>query len=140
MYAIVSWWQLPENSVDVSLVELEPEIVPLARQASGFLESFWTYEPSNCKSVGFMLMDTAEGAHDLKNAIESHMETRDHPAVRLEMIRVQKIVTHVTATPVITAPVHTAALNTVSKTNEEEGHGASRRRSAGCAGTRRDDR
>jgi hypothetical protein len=120
VYAIVSWWQLPENSLDGSLVELEPAIVPLARQASGFCECFWTFEPSNRKSVGFMLMDTVEGAHDLKNAIESYMEGRGHSAAQLEMIRVQKIVTHVTATPVSILPTNRVALGTPSRADEQE--------------------
>jgi hypothetical protein len=97
MYALVSWWQLPETRSRESLPELEPAIVPLVRESPGFVESYWTYERSNGKSVGFTLLDTPEHAHDLKNAIECHMESREHPAALLEMIRVQEIVAHVPA-------------------------------------------
>jgi hypothetical protein len=97
MYALVSWWQLPETGCGDSLPQLEPAIVPLLRESPGFVEGYWTYERSNGKSVGFTLLDTAEHAHDLKNAIETHMESQERPAAQLEMIRVQEIVTHLPA-------------------------------------------
>ncbi len=94
-YALFSWWQLPGSARDKSLAVLLPEIVPLIRGAGGFLEGFWTYEPSNGKSVGFMLLDTAESAYELRNGIERHMEGQEGSAVRLEMIRVQEVVLRV---------------------------------------------
>jgi hypothetical protein len=99
MYALVSWWQLPEGGHDEPMLEREPTIIPLVRDFPGFVESYWTYERSNAKSVGFTLIDTAEHAHDLKNAIETLMETQDQTTIRLEMIRVQEILSHVIVRP-----------------------------------------
>jgi hypothetical protein len=94
VHALVSWWQLPENHANRSLPELEPLIVALVRRAPGFIDGYWTFERVNCKSVGFTLLDTAEHAHDLRNAIESHVDSREQATVQLEMIRVQEIVAH----------------------------------------------
>ena len=97
VHALVSWWQLPRRHSRESVIELEPAIVPLALRSPGFVEAFWTYEPSNGKSVGFMLLRTAENARNLRDSIESHMEACDHSLVRLEMIRIQEIVAHLDA-------------------------------------------
>lgn len=94
-YALVSWWQLPESGSAESVAQLVPGIVPLTQEAPGFLEGFWTYEPSNGKSVAFMLLDTPESAYDLRSGIELHMERQEDSAVRLEMIRVQEVVLRV---------------------------------------------
>lgn len=95
LFALVSWWQLPDDTEHQSVIELAPSIGPIARRAPGFREGYWTYEPQNGKSVGFMLVDSAEDAYDLRNALENHMEAQDDPAVQLEMIRVQEVVARV---------------------------------------------
>jgi hypothetical protein len=97
MFALVSLWQLPEASLDQPLPELEQRSVALVMHSPGVIEGFWTYERANGKSVGFTLLDTAEHARDLKNAIESHVEAQDHLGVQLEMIRVQEIVIRLAA-------------------------------------------
>ena len=55
-------------------------------------------------SEGMVVLDAihqiqAEHAHDLKNAIESHMDSREHTKVQLELIRVQEIVAHMPTAP-----------------------------------------
>ncbi|MGI8826619.1 MAG: hypothetical protein ACR2JC_13405 [Chloroflexota bacterium] len=94
MYALVSLWQLSDAYSGELMLQLEHPIVPFVRQSPGFVEGYWTHERSNGKSFGFMLLDAAEHAYDLKDAIESHMEGQDHPRAQLEMIRVQEIVAH----------------------------------------------
>lgn len=98
MHALVSWWQLPETCRGGSPLDFDPPMVDLIRESPGFMESYWTYERSNGKSVGFTLLDTAEHAHDLRNAIESHVERHIEgnvqPRIRLEMIRVHEITAH----------------------------------------------
>jgi hypothetical protein len=115
VYAIVSWWQLPEERCTESVIELEPAIITLARHQPDFMEAFWTYERSNGKSIGFMLVRTSEGAHEVRNAVESHMETCAVSSVQLEMIRAQKIVGHVPAASAggETAPFDTLTVRTV---------------------------
>ena len=98
MHAVLSWWQLPEVRRDESVLKLEPSIEMLVERSPGFIEGYWTHERTRGKSVGFSLLDTAEHAHDLRNAVETHMESREHSAVQLEMIRVQEIIAHVICT------------------------------------------
>lgn len=97
MYAVVSLWQLLEAHDDGTLPQLEHPIGPLVRRCPGYLQSYWTYEHANGKSVGFTLLDTAEHAQDLKHALKRHMEARDYSGIHLEMIRVQEIVAYVLA-------------------------------------------
>jgi hypothetical protein len=97
MYALVTLWQLPEAPFDGLPPQPEQAIVSLFRQSPGFVEGYWTYERANGKSIGFILLETADHAHDLKNALESRMEGQDNLGVQLEMIRVQEIVAYVPA-------------------------------------------
>jgi hypothetical protein len=97
VHALVSLWQWTEIPGDELPPELERSIASLVRQSPGYAEGYWTYERANGKSIGFVLLETAEQAHDLKNAIESHMEVQGQRGIRLEMIRVQEIVTHLPA-------------------------------------------
>lgn len=97
MYALVSLWQLIQAHDDALLPQLEHPIGPLVRRSPGVVESYWTYEHANGKSVGFTLLDSAEHAHDLRNALESQMEAQDHLSIHLEMTRVQEVVAHVPA-------------------------------------------
>ena len=102
MYALVSLWQLPNVPWDELLPQVDQEIVTFARQAPGVVAGYWTYERTTSKSVGFILLETAEQAHDLKSAIESHMERQDHPGIQLEMVRVQEIVNQLSAPGIVT--------------------------------------
>lgn len=102
MYALVSLWQLPEVPWDELQPQLDQEIVSFARQSPGVVAGYWTYERTNGKSVGFVLLETAEQAHDLKNAIERYIEEQDHSSIHLEMLRVQAIVKQVSPESVVT--------------------------------------
>jgi hypothetical protein len=73
MYALVSLWQLPDGPWDELQPQVDQEILSFARQAPGVVAGYWTYERTTSKSVGFILLKTAEQAHYLKSAIESHM-------------------------------------------------------------------
>jgi hypothetical protein len=86
-------------------------MVDLIRESPGFVESYWTYEHSNGKSMGFTLLDTSEHAHDLRNAVESriedHMEWDQPPRFQLEMIRVQEITAYMTLKQLNVEPAQT---------------------------------
>jgi hypothetical protein len=108
-------WQLPEAPFDGLPPQLEQAIVSLVRQSPGFVESYWTCERANGKSIGFMLLETADHAHDLKNAIESRMEGQDSLSVHLEMIRVQEILAYVPADGASVATARTGQGNSGRK-------------------------
>jgi hypothetical protein len=107
MYALVSLWQLPEAPYDEPQSPLDHRIVRFAQQAPGFVEGYWSYERVNGKSVGFILVDTAEHARALRDAMENRMDEDDHPSIRLEMIRVQEVMTHVSADGIAADDVRT---------------------------------
>ena len=88
MYALVTWWQLAE------LAEHKPSppaVSHLVENSAGLLKAYWTYDRASGKSFGFTLLDSAEHALDLRNAIESHMESHRDSTERLELARVQEI-------------------------------------------------
>jgi hypothetical protein len=107
VYAIVSWWQLPERNGTESVLELEPAVAALARQQPDFVSAFWTYERSNGKSIGFLLMQSDGAAHVLRNAIEAYMEARPASPVKLEVIRIQHVVGHLASTGIQAEAIHT---------------------------------
>ncbi len=94
MYALVGMWQWRDVDGELSR-QPHQGLTALLRESPGFAGGFWTYERANGKSIGFLLLDSADHAHDLKNAIESHMEGEDSPGLRLEMLRVQEVMTQV---------------------------------------------
>jgi hypothetical protein len=91
MFALVSLWQLPDTPRGAPDPPLHLPGAPLVRESPGYLEGYWTYERGNGKCVGFALLDSAQHAHDLRDAIESFMENQEHPAIQLEIIRVHEI-------------------------------------------------
>ena len=92
MYALVSLWQMPDQPRNRLLDEIEERIAALMAPVHGVLDAYWTYEPTNGKSVAFILLETADQAYDLRNAFERRIESTDAPRIELEMIRVQEIV------------------------------------------------
>lgn len=95
MYALVSLWQLDDARYEEQQAGLRERIIPFVRQSPGFVEGYWTYNRSNGKSAGFTVLDTAEHAHDLKNAVESQAEDQHDAGVQLELIWIQEIMAHV---------------------------------------------
>jgi len=92
VYALVTLWQLAELPAGDRPPEPEGSVVSMVRSSPGFIEGFWTFERGNGKSFGFIILETADHARDLKNAIEYRMETERTDGLQLEMIRVQEIV------------------------------------------------
>jgi hypothetical protein len=94
VYALVSLWQMPEEPWNELRPAIEGGIGMLIGRTPGVIDGYWTYEPANSKAIAFILLETADHAYDLRNALEGHMEMSEQGGIDLELIRVQEIVAH----------------------------------------------
>lgn len=103
MYALVSLWQLDESRHEEQQRTLRERIFPGVRQLPGFVEGYWTYNHNNGKSAGFAVFDTADRAHEQKNAIECQAEEQKQAGVQFELVWVQEIIAHEQGASVVAA-------------------------------------
>lgn len=97
MYLLISLWQMPEEPWGRLQPLMEGGIVSEIDRAPGVIEGYWTFEPFNGKSIGLVLLHTADQAYDLRNALEHLMEEQLEEGVELEMIRVQEVMVSLTS-------------------------------------------
>jgi hypothetical protein len=92
LYALISLWQMPEEPEGRLQPLIGGSAASVIDSSPGVIEGYWTFEPSNGKSVGLVLLETASQAYDLRNALEHLMEERNEGGFELELIRVQEVV------------------------------------------------
>jgi hypothetical protein len=80
------------NDVDAAEEMLQNEIVPMVKQAPGFVTGYWTRDADKTNGSSLMIFESEEAAQAVKERIESNEGPGGSDHVNLESIEVREVV------------------------------------------------
>jgi hypothetical protein len=80
------------NDVEAAETMLREEIVPMVKQAPGFVSGWWTRDSDRTNGSSFMIFESEEAAQAAKERIESNEGPGGSDHVNLDGVEIREVV------------------------------------------------
>jgi hypothetical protein len=92
MHAAIGVFTHDKSRWEEQKQHLHARIIPMVKQAPGFVAGYWTYEPDTSKTVSFILFSTQAEAERFVGFVKNDVAGRGNNGVTLDSFTITSVV------------------------------------------------